>query len=122
MKFLQSPSCVVVVSFLFLVQLGFAQQVSLRITPLRPMEELRAEALKEQPHEPGASSNLIWWSGSKSTPSSSSTSATPPRTIFWVQPYTPRPAPSFNGRRRKHCFASTANSRLTDAVPRPLPY
>jgi zinc D-Ala-D-Ala dipeptidase len=29
--------------------LGFAQQVSFRITPLRPVEELRAEALKEQP-------------------------------------------------------------------------
>ena len=29
--------------------LGNAQQVSFRITPLRPIEELRAEALKEQP-------------------------------------------------------------------------
>jgi len=29
--------------------LGFTQQISFRITPLRPVEELRAEALKEQP-------------------------------------------------------------------------
>jgi D-alanyl-D-alanine dipeptidase len=34
---------------LALLPLGFAQQVSFRITPLRPIEELRAEALKEQP-------------------------------------------------------------------------
>ena len=40
---------------LALLPLGFAQQVSFRITPLRPVEELRAEALKEQPpHEQGA--------------------------------------------------------------------
>jgi zinc D-Ala-D-Ala dipeptidase len=39
---------------LVLLQLGFAQEVSFRITPLRPVEELRAEALKEQPpHEQG---------------------------------------------------------------------
>jgi zinc D-Ala-D-Ala dipeptidase len=41
--------------FLVLLQFGFAQEVSFRITPLRPVEELRAEALKDQPpHEPGA--------------------------------------------------------------------
>lgn len=34
---------------LVLLQLGFAQEVSFRITPLRPVAELRAEALKEQP-------------------------------------------------------------------------
>ncbi|MFZ2024532.1 MAG: M15 family metallopeptidase [Terracidiphilus sp.] len=34
---------------LALLPLGFAQQVSFRITPLRPIDELRAEALKEQP-------------------------------------------------------------------------
>jgi D-alanyl-D-alanine dipeptidase len=34
---------------LVLLPLGFAQQVSFRITPLRPIEKLRAEALKEQP-------------------------------------------------------------------------
>ncbi|MGA8502604.1 MAG: M15 family metallopeptidase [Candidatus Sulfotelmatobacter sp.] len=39
---------------LLLLQLSFAQEVSFRITPLRPVEELRAEALKEQPpHEQG---------------------------------------------------------------------
>jgi D-alanyl-D-alanine dipeptidase len=43
-----------VVSFLFCLQLGFAQEVSFRITPLRPVEELRADALKAQPPpEPG---------------------------------------------------------------------
>ena len=42
------------VLLLALLPLGFAQQVSFRITPLRPIEELRAEALKEQPpREPG---------------------------------------------------------------------
>jgi D-alanyl-D-alanine dipeptidase len=34
---------------LLLLQIGNAQQVSYRITPLRPVEELRAEALKESP-------------------------------------------------------------------------
>jgi D-alanyl-D-alanine dipeptidase len=34
---------------LFLLQLSFAQQVSFHITPLHPVEELRAEALKAQP-------------------------------------------------------------------------
>jgi zinc D-Ala-D-Ala dipeptidase len=39
---------------LVLLQLGLAQEVSFHITPLRPVEELRAEALKEQPpHEQG---------------------------------------------------------------------
>jgi D-alanyl-D-alanine dipeptidase len=38
-----------------LLQPVFAQQVSFHITPLRPVEELRAEALKlEPPHEDGA--------------------------------------------------------------------
>jgi zinc D-Ala-D-Ala dipeptidase len=40
--------------FLVLLQLGLAQEVSFRITPLRPVEELRVEALRAQPpHEPG---------------------------------------------------------------------
>ena len=34
---------------LVLLQLGFAQEVSFHITPLRPVQELRAEALKQQP-------------------------------------------------------------------------
>ena len=39
---------------LVLLQLGFAQEISFRITPLRPVEELRADALKAQPPpEPG---------------------------------------------------------------------
>jgi D-alanyl-D-alanine dipeptidase len=33
----------------FLLQPGIAQQVSFHITPVRPVEELRAEALKDQP-------------------------------------------------------------------------
>jgi zinc D-Ala-D-Ala dipeptidase len=47
--------CLCVCSLLLvLLQLGFAQEVSFRITPLRPVEELRAEALKLQPPpEPG---------------------------------------------------------------------
>jgi D-alanyl-D-alanine dipeptidase len=40
---------------LLLLQLGFAQEASFWITPLRPVEELRAEALKAQPpREQGA--------------------------------------------------------------------
>jgi D-alanyl-D-alanine dipeptidase len=35
--------------FLVLLQPGIGQQVSFHITPVRPVEELRAEALKEQP-------------------------------------------------------------------------
>jgi zinc D-Ala-D-Ala dipeptidase len=39
---------------LLLLQISFAQEVSFRITPLRPVEELRAAALKAQPPpEPG---------------------------------------------------------------------
>jgi D-alanyl-D-alanine dipeptidase len=34
---------------LLLLQLAFAQEVSFHITPLRPVQELRAEALKAQP-------------------------------------------------------------------------
>jgi D-alanyl-D-alanine dipeptidase len=34
---------------LFLLQPGLAQEASFRITPLRPVEELRAEALQAQP-------------------------------------------------------------------------
>ena len=41
-----------------LLQLAFAQEVSFRITPLRPVPELRAEALKVQPpHEAGSFRN-----------------------------------------------------------------
>jgi D-alanyl-D-alanine dipeptidase len=37
-----------------LLQIGLGQEASVRITPLRPVEELRAEALKQQPpREPG---------------------------------------------------------------------
>jgi D-alanyl-D-alanine dipeptidase len=39
---------------LVLLQLSFAQEASFRITPLRPVEQLRADALKAQPPpEPG---------------------------------------------------------------------
>lgn len=40
---------------LLLLQIAYAQQVSFRITPLRPVQELRAEALRESPpNEQGA--------------------------------------------------------------------
>src|SRR6202453_3638293 len=39
----------VCVGCLLLLRPGYAQEVSFRITPLHPVEELRAEALKEQP-------------------------------------------------------------------------
>lgn len=43
-----------VCGFLLIAQLSSAQQVSFHITPLRPVEELRTEALKARPpHEPG---------------------------------------------------------------------
>jgi zinc D-Ala-D-Ala dipeptidase len=38
-----------VCGFLVVAQLGGAQQISFHITPLRPVEELRAEAVKAQP-------------------------------------------------------------------------
>lgn len=44
-----------VCGFFVIAQPGSAQQVSFHITPLHPVEELRAEALKAQPpHEPGS--------------------------------------------------------------------
>jgi D-alanyl-D-alanine dipeptidase len=49
MKFLKSPQLRVCSILFVLLQLGLAQEVSFRITPLRPVEELRVEALKEQP-------------------------------------------------------------------------
>ena len=46
--------CLRICCLLPLLQVGFSQQVSFRITPVRPVEELRAEALKAQPpHEEG---------------------------------------------------------------------
>jgi len=55
MKFLKTPQLRLCTVLLVLLQLGFAQEASFRITPLRPVEELRAEALKQQPpHEQGA--------------------------------------------------------------------
>jgi D-alanyl-D-alanine dipeptidase len=44
MKKISRLSCL-----LLLLQIGYAQQVSFRITPLRPVSELRAEALKASP-------------------------------------------------------------------------
>jgi zinc D-Ala-D-Ala dipeptidase len=49
MNFLRKPQFRLGGLLLVLLQLGFAQEVSFRITPLRPVEELRAEALKVQP-------------------------------------------------------------------------
>jgi hypothetical protein len=41
--------------FFLLLQAGLAQEVSFRITPLRPVQELRTEALKaSSPHEQGS--------------------------------------------------------------------
>ena len=55
MKFLKPTQIRLCTVLLVLLQLGFAQEASFRITPLRPVEELRAEALKQQPpHEQGA--------------------------------------------------------------------
>ncbi|MGA8214022.1 MAG: hypothetical protein WB799_10535 [Candidatus Sulfotelmatobacter sp.] len=41
--------CIRLYCLALLLQLGFAQEVSFRITPLHPVQELRAEALKVQP-------------------------------------------------------------------------
>src|SRR6202795_4793390 len=49
MNFLRKLHFRLCVFLLVLLQLGFAQEVSFRITPLRPVEELRADALKAQP-------------------------------------------------------------------------
>ena len=66
---------------------GYVQEVSFRITPLRPVEELRAEALKASPpREQGTFRNPSWWNWSDSIPPSSSTSVTPQPTIFWARP------------------------------------
>jgi D-alanyl-D-alanine dipeptidase len=49
MSFLRNSHIRLGVFFLFSLQLGVAQQASFRITPLRPIVELRAEALNAQP-------------------------------------------------------------------------
>jgi D-alanyl-D-alanine dipeptidase len=49
MSLLRNPPFRLAVLLLALLPPGFAQQVSFRITPLRPVEELRAEALKDTP-------------------------------------------------------------------------
>jgi D-alanyl-D-alanine dipeptidase len=55
MKFLKISQLRLCTFLVVLLQLGFAQAASFRITPLRPVEELRAEALKQSPpHEQGA--------------------------------------------------------------------
>jgi D-alanyl-D-alanine dipeptidase len=54
MNFLRSSQIRRCALLLVLVQIGVAQEVSFHITPQRPVEELRAEALKAQPpHEQG---------------------------------------------------------------------
>jgi len=54
MNFLQSFHLRLCGFLLALLQLGFAQEISFHITPLRPVEQLRTEALKKQPpHEQG---------------------------------------------------------------------
>jgi D-alanyl-D-alanine dipeptidase len=54
MNFLQNLHIRLCVLLLVLLQLGFGQEAGFRVTPLRPVEELRAEALKAQPpREPG---------------------------------------------------------------------
>src|ERR1700735_2876258 len=49
MNFFRSRYFLVCSFFLVLLQLSSAQQVSFRITPVRPVEEFRAEAIKKQP-------------------------------------------------------------------------
>ncbi len=52
----------------------------------------------------------------KLIPRSSSTSVTPPRTIFWALPCTRRPGTFFSGPPRKRCSAPIANSTLADTA------
>jgi D-alanyl-D-alanine dipeptidase len=47
--------CLAVCGLLLLPQLALSQQISFRITPQRPVEELRAEALKAQPPQESGS-------------------------------------------------------------------
>jgi zinc D-Ala-D-Ala dipeptidase len=54
MKLLRQFHFRLAVPLLVLLQLGFAQEASFRINPLRPVDELRADALRAQPpREPG---------------------------------------------------------------------
>lgn len=102
------------VILLLLLQVGVAQEASFRITPLRPVEELRAEALKAQPPRQQGSFRepelveLVKLDPSIKLDIRYATT----RTIFWVHPCTPRRGPFFSGRRRKHWFASIAHSKL----------
>lgn len=68
-----------------------------RITPVRPVAELRVEALATRPPQEQGDflrSDLV--DVAKLDPVSSSTSATPPATTFSALPSTRRPAPSCN--------------------------
>ena len=80
-------------SLLLLLQFGFAQQVSFRIQPLHPIDQLRAQALKEQPpQEQGSFRKPDLVELVNSIPRSSSTCVTPLRTIFWELLCIPRRA------------------------------
>jgi len=93
------------------------KQVSFRITPLRPIEQLRAEALKaEPPHEDGTfrSPDLVEVAKLDRTIKLDIRYAT--TNNFLGTPFTPRRAPFFNGQRRRLCSILCANSGRRDTA------
>ena len=96
---------------------GSAQQVSFRITPVHPVQALRAEALSEQPpQEQGAFLKPDLVELVKLDPTIKLDIRYATTNNFVDTPYTPRREPSFSVQRRKPCFALTANLRLRDMV------
>src|ERR1035438_445789 len=110
MNFLRKCHFRLGVLLLVLLQLSFAQEVSFRITPLRPVEELRADALKAQPRlEPGTFLKPDLVELVKLDPTIKLDIRYATTNNFLEHPYIPRHAPSFSGQRRRHCFALIAN-------------
>jgi D-alanyl-D-alanine dipeptidase len=103
---------------LVLLQLGFAQEVSFRITPLRPVEELRAEALKAAATTRAGTflkPDLVELVKLDPTIKLDIRYATT-NNFLGTPVYTQARAFLQSGQRRKRCFAPIANSRLRDTV------
>lgn len=116
MKFLLDR-CIRPCCLLLLLQSGFAQEVSFRITPLRPVRELRAAALKEQPpREQGRFREPDLVELVKLDPAIKLDIRYATTNNFLGTPYTPRRGRSFRGKLRKRCSAPIVSSSLTDTA------
>jgi len=117
MNFLQNRHFRLCGLLLVLLQLGFAQEVGFRITPLRPVEELRAEALKQQPpREPGTFLKPDLVELVKLDPTIKLDIRYATTNNFLGTPVYTQARPSFSGQRQKRCFVPIANLKLRDTA------